>query len=95
MRTLSSTVRFGNRRMFWKVRPMPMLRDLERLQPDDVLAVEEDFAAGRHVQPGDHVEDGRLARAVRTDQPVELALLHGQVEVAHRAQAAEDLGQVL
>jgi hypothetical protein len=59
--------------------------------PDRVLALEDDIAFGGHVQPADHVEDGRLARAVRANQAVERALLDREVEVADCTQAAEDL----
>ena len=42
--------------------------DLVGRQPGDVLPVEEHAPAGRLVEAGDRVEEGRLARAVRPDQ---------------------------
>ena len=95
MRTLSSTVRLGKRRMFWKVRAMPELGDFVRLQADQVLAMELDLARRGDIQPGDHVEDGGLAGAVGADQPHQLARLDADVKIGHGPQAAEELGQCL
>ena len=53
-----------------------------RHQPRDRLTVEEDMARVRYVVAGDQVEEGRLARPVRADQPVALTALHGEIDPA-------------
>ena len=50
-------------------------------------------ALARVHQAAQHAQRGRLARAVRTHQPEDLALRHRQVEMVHRRQFAEALGQ--
>src|SRR5690606_14559611 len=40
--------------------------------------------------PGDHVDQGRLARAVGADQEPQLAPVHGEVDPVERAEAVED-----
>ena len=52
----------------WKVRPMPRLARRCTGVSGDVAAVEADLAAGRLLQPADHVEAGGLAGAVGPDQ---------------------------
>ena len=47
----------------------------------EVLAVDDDLARGRPVEPGDQVQQGRLARARRPHQGEEFPLVDGQVEV--------------
>src|SRR5262249_4277772 len=47
------------------------------------------LARGGLVDAGDHVEAGRLAGAVRADEPDDLALAHLQLDVVDGAQAAE------
>ena len=75
-RTLSRADIVPNSRMFWNVRPMPSAvtwcglsdRTLVPFVVTIVVAVERDLAAGRHVGAGDHVEERRLAGAVRADE---------------------------
>ena len=57
---------------------------------DDV--VEQDLALVGLVQPVEHVHQRRLAGAVLTEQGVDLAGLHGEVDVVVRDQRAEPLG---
>ena len=38
---------------------------------------------------GDEVEERRLAGPVRADQPQDLSLVHVEIDVGHRGQAAE------
>ena len=69
--------------------------DPVRRQPGQlVLSVgEQDLAPGRWMQAGDGVEKGGLAGAVRPDQAENLALGHGQVDVAKGLQTAKALRQ--
>src|SRR5437879_5881310 len=69
-------------------------RDLRRLFQGDVLAAVDDLAAGGNQELGEQVEEGRLAGAVGADQCVDLTTAHPQVDVAHRDEATELLGQV-
>jgi len=69
-------------------------RDAEAHDPvrrlaQQVFAVVADCAAVRLVQPRDDVERRRLARAVRPDQPCDLALFDAQRELVEREDAAE------
>ena len=66
-------------------------RDLRRLLGRDVVVVVEDLAGGRDEELGEQVEDGRLARAVRADQRVDVAALDLQVHVIDRAESLEFL----
>ena len=58
------------------------------------LATDEDLPLGRLIHAGEHVEDGGLPRAVRSDQSHQLVRLEREVEVAHRGEAAEADGDV-
>ena len=66
------------------------LRTLVRAHLDEVLAVEEDLALGDHVTGMTHqrVGEGRLARAVRPHDGVDLVPIHGQID------ARDDLSPV-
>src|SRR6267143_240001 len=79
--------------------------DLERLgqpaavhalgrQPRYVLAAEAHRSRRRRVQPGDDVEQGGLARAVRPDHREHLAGLDAEADAGERGQRAEALGDV-
>src|SRR3569833_3250491 len=65
------------------------LGHLEALVAVDTGTVEDHLALGRPVHPGDDIEDGRLPRAVRTDQSEDLALVDPQLETVDRDDAAE------
>src|SRR5215211_3056980 len=56
---------------------------------EDVLARERDAAGVRRVEASDHVERRRLARAVRADQPRDLALVERERHVVESNNAAE------
>jgi hypothetical protein len=45
-------------------------------------------AAGLHDQPGEDVDQGRLARAVGAEQPEDLAARHVEADLVERALAA-------
>ena len=75
--------------MFWKVRAMPRLRDVVALLSDDRLAVEANVARRRVIDAGDHVEDGGLARAVRADEPHDLAGIDVDRDVVEGGDATE------
>ena len=53
---------------------------LRRVQLVDARAVDADLALGDRLQPGDHVEQRRLAAARRADQHEEAALLDVEVD---------------
>ena len=61
-------------------------------QARDVVAVHLDGAAVRRDQAGDHVEAGRLAGAVGTQQADHLAALERQADGAHDGALVEALG---
>src|SRR6185295_12658121 len=63
--------------------------DLIRTQTVDALTVEVNRAGRRLVDAGEQVEDRGLARAVGTDETVDLALLHGHIQLVDGAQTAE------
>ena len=69
----------------------PRLRDLMHRGRGVVLAVEFEVAGVGRVEPGDHVEERSLARAVRADQAVDLPFLDLGADVGQRLQAAEAL----
>src|SRR5690606_19948444 len=50
---------------------------------------------GRFVETGDAVEDGRLARSIRTDKGRYVASPYRKGEIAHSHQTAEAHGEVL
>src|SRR5262249_34829342 len=54
-----------------------------------------DHAYGGMVEPGDAVEDGGLACAVRSDQRGDLATLRDKIEIVDRDQAAEPHGEMI
>ena len=75
--------------MFWNVRRDPERRDLVRRDARDVLALEDDRAARRVVDPADQVEHRRLARAVGPDDREDLALADVEADIVDGADAAE------
>ena len=85
--TFSSTVISRNSRVIWNVRPSPRCarvhgRSPSIRRPSNVTAPR--VRAHRLV---DQVEDGRLARAVRPDQPGDRALAHVERAAVDRAAA--------
>src|SRR5581483_9605299 len=73
--------------------PDPALGDVVRRLAGDVRAVEDDATRGRLVDAGDHVEEGRLAGAVRTDQRDDRAARDREVDVVDRDEPAELLAE--
>src|SRR5205823_10664731 len=67
----------------------PELGARARRQLGDLLAVEFDRARARSKVAGDHVEERRLARAVRAEDRAPLAVRDIQIDVAHGVEAAE------
>ena len=67
-------------------------RDLVGAQSHEGDATEPDGALLRHVEPGEDVEEGGLARAVGADDGRDPALLELEVHVVERGQSAELLG---
>ena len=60
------------------------LRDLAARQPGEVLAVEDDVAAGRDLVADEQLDERGLARAGRADEEHEIPFRDGQVHVAQR-----------
>ena len=58
-----------------------------------ILAVEEDLAGGRQLEPGNHPERRRLAAAGRPEKAEERALGNGEAQFLHRGEVAEHLAQ--
>src|SRR5450756_1293341 len=73
----------------------PCLGDLVGFLAHNVLSVEDDGTLGRRIDTGDHVEDGRLASAVGSDEADDLAMLQLDVEVGNSAQTAKELSEML
>ena len=66
--------------------------DFIRRTIGDVLAGEADLSRVQFVNPVHHVEEGRLTRAIRADQPQDLALRESEGHVRDGQQPAEALG---
>ena len=69
-------------------RDAPLI-DLDTALPGDVLAVEEDSAALRTVDPGQKVENRGFPRTVRPDQAIELLFLDLEIKIIHGLQSPE------
>src|SRR5690606_340788 len=65
-----------------------------RFKPGDVLAADENLAVGDVQQPGDAVEQGRLAATGRSEQDDELALCDVEVKMLEHLHIAEVQRQV-
>ena len=89
--SVSSGVRSANSWLIWNVRVMPSRTRSMRLEPGDVLAVEQDLAGGRAQHAGEQVDERGLAGAVRADQRMARALLDAERYVVRRDDAAEAL----
>ena len=78
--------------MIWNERATPLRGDPVRGEAGDVFAVETDRAAGRLDPAGQHVEERRLAGAVRSHDAVEFALADREVDIfQHDAIAEADM----
>ena len=84
----SRTLRSSNRSTDCQVRASPSAARLCARQPFEHPPVQLDPPAVRY-EPRDRVDERRLARAVRADQPDELALRDREVDLVERPQAAE------
>ena len=69
--------------------------DFKGLEAVDAFALEEDLPSRGRVVAVDDVEDGRLAGAVRADEPEDLPLLDRKGHVADGLEAAETFRDVL
>ncbi len=63
--------------------------DPVRRARQDALAFQENVAVARLVEPGEAIEQRRLAGAVRPDQAEDLALMHIEGHAVQRDDAAE------
>src|SRR4051812_45135859 len=61
----------------------------------DVLAAEEDAARARREGAGEHVDEGRLAGAVRPDQRMARARLEREIDPLRDGEGAEALAERL
>ena len=93
-RTFSSTLSAGNRLDVWNVRPSPAERGGGR-RAGDVGAVEAHAAFGGLHDAGDHVEERRLAGAVRPDHAQHLAGCDLELDIVEDARAADPEADVL
>ena len=71
--TFSTTVMLLNSRTIWNEREMPFSAICRGGRPGDRLLAQRHAAAGERHLPGDRVDQRRLARPVRADQPDDLA----------------------
>src|SRR5436190_4905004 len=71
----------------------PAQRDLVRREAEEALALERDLAGARALDPGDEVDERRLAGAVRSDDATDLAGLDREAHVVRRDEPAEALRQ--
>ncbi len=60
----------------------------------EILAAEENVPLRRLVDSGEHVEDRRLSGAVGADEPRQIALGEGNIEIRHGLEAAEGDAQM-
>ena len=86
---LSSTDMRSNSATFWKVRPMPSLRDGVARLAQDRAALEHDVTVVGHIEAREAVEERGLARSVGTDEPRNLARRHVERDAVERHDAAE------
>ena len=93
--TLSSTDSPSHRATFWNVRAMPMAAMAWAGRASRSSPSKRRLALGRLVEAADHVEQGRLAGAVRTDQRADLTLVDREAEPVERDDAAEPDADVL
>src|SRR5450759_3592834 len=66
-----------------------------RLEIFHMLCVEYDLAARRGIEAAQHVEQGRLARTVGSYQGVYRIAPYREIDLIHRLEAAEVLGQAV
>ena len=64
--------------------------DAVRRLARDPLSLERDRPARGPIEPGDHVEEGRLPRAVRADEEVQPPLQEGDVDILDGLEPVED-----
>ena len=67
-----------------------------KVWPEDAeaLAIEIDITAGRRIEPGQDVDQHRLARAAAASQPYHLARCHVKADLGQSGQRAKVLGKV-
>ncbi len=78
--TFSSAVRPAKGSTFWKVRTSPRRLRSCGFQRADVLAVQMHAAAVDLLEAGEHIDQRRLAGAVRPDQAEDLAAVEPQAD---------------
>src|SRR4051812_31137409 len=73
----------------------PCLTELGRRKAGNFAPVQAHATAIRSVEPGDEIEQRRLAGAIRPDQADDLAFGHLEVNLADRGETAETLRYAL
>ena len=91
----SSTLRPLNRVLIWKVRTRPRLTRSCSASPAMSRPSSRTEPAGRRQGPGQQVDEGRLARAVRPDHGMARAGFERKIDVPRDDQGAEILAQPL
>src|SRR5437588_850942 len=71
--------------------PFHQREQRNRSRLEQLLALEPNGSVGGRVDPGDHVEERRLARSVRPDEAEDLALPDDEIDVVERAETPEHL----
>ena len=92
---LWATDRVGTSARSWKTVSIPSERAWSTERRTDLLAVDEQPAAVGAMQPAQHLDERRLARAVIADETETLSLLEMHRDVDERGDSAEALGDVL
>jgi len=90
--TFSITVRPAKGWTIWNVRVSPRRQIACGFEPTMDPPLKR-ISRGRRVEAGDEVEHGGLPRAVRSDEPDDLARVEVEVEVADGEEPAETLGE--
>ena len=79
----------------WNLRPSPRCTSWCGCSVADVVPVERDLPAGVASMPADHVDQRRLAGAIRPDQEPQLARLQTQAQTIEHADTVEADADVL
>ena len=89
----SRTVRRLNSWLIWKLLVSPSWQTSVIAHAGDVVAFEHDLARGRRHLACQHLEEGRLACAIRPDDAAQFAVVDGEVDVAVGGDTAVMLGE--
>ena len=65
-----------------------LLGELDRTDAGDALSPKQNLAVARHEEPGEQIDQGRLAGAVRPDDRDELVGCNSDADILERAECA-------